>query len=128
VAYQSAIHICDSRSISIVLAAQRLQAGEDGIYVAGGVESISLVQKDPRDQIIAEDWLQERVPALYWPMLQTAENVAARYGISRDAQDRYGLQSQARAAAARSAGRFNSEIVPISTRMKVVDKATGIET
>ena len=127
-AHQSAIHICDSRSISIVLAAQRLQAGEDGIYVAGGVESISLVQKDPRDQIIAEDWLQERVPALYWPMLQTAENVAARYGISRDAQDRYGLQSQARAAAARSAGRFNSEIVPISTRMKVVDKATGIET
>jgi acetyl-CoA C-acetyltransferase len=118
---------CSSGLQTIALAAQRLQAGEDGIYVAGGVESISLVQKDPRDQIIAEDWLQEHVPAVYWPMLQTAENVAARYGISRDAQDCYGVQSQTRAAAASSAGRFNSEIVPISTRMKVVDKATGIE-
>ena len=118
---------CSSGLQTIALAAQRLQAGEDGIYVAGGVESISLVQKDPRDQIIAEDWLQEHVPAVYWPMLQTAENVAARYGISRDAQDCYGVQSQTRAAAASGAGRFNSEIVPISTRMKVVDKATGIE-
>src|SRR2546426_8704305 len=119
---------CSSGLQTIALAAQRIQAGEDGIYVAGGVESISLVQKkDWSDHIFPEEWLQQQVPALYWPMLQTAENVARRYGISREAQDRYGVQSQIRAAAARAAGRFKSEIAPITTRMKVVDKATGTE-
>ena len=119
---------CSSGLQTIALAAQRIQAGEDGIYVAGGVESISLVQKkDWSDHIFPEEWLQQQVPAIYWPMLQTAENVARRYGISREAQDRYGVQSQIRAAAARAAGRFKSEIAPITTRMKVVDKATGTE-
>ena len=119
---------CSSGLQTIALAAQRIQAGEDGIYVAGGVESISLVQKkDWSDHIFPEEWLQQQVPAIYWPMLQTAENVARRYGISREAQDRYGVQSQMRAAAARAAGRFKSEIAPISTRMKVVDKVTGAE-
>ncbi|SRR6266478_1103044 len=119
---------CSSGLQTIALAAQRIQAGEDGIYVAGGVESISLVQKkDWSDHIFPEEWLQQQVPAIYWPMLQTAETVARRYGISREAQDRYGVQSQIRAAAARAAGRFKSEIAPITTRMKVVDKATGTE-
>ena len=119
---------CSSGLQTIALAAQRIQAGEDGIYVAGGVESISLVQKkDWSDHIFPEEWLQQQVPAIYWPMLQTAENVARRYGISREAQDRYGVQSQIRAAAARAAGRFKSEIAPITTRKKVVDKATGTE-
>jgi acetyl-CoA C-acetyltransferase len=118
---------CSSGLQTIAIAAQRIQAGEDGIYVAGGVESISLVQKDWGQQFQAEDWLQQHVPAIYWPMLQTAENVARRYEISREAQDRYGVQSQLRAAAARAAGKFKREIVPISTRMKVVDKAKGTE-
>jgi acetyl-CoA C-acetyltransferase len=118
---------CSSGLQTIALAAQRIQAGEDGIYVAGGVESISLVQKDGGPHIQADDWLQQRVPAIYWPMLQTAENVARRYDISREAQDRYGVQSQLRAAAARAAGKFKREIAPIRTRMKVVDKATGSE-
>jgi acetyl-CoA C-acetyltransferase len=118
---------CSSGLQTIALAAQRIQAGEDGIYVAGGVESLSLVQKDWSHHIHPEEWLERHVPAIYWPMLQTAENVATRYGISREAQDRYGVQSQLRAAAARAGGRFESEIVPIQTRMKLVDKATGVE-
>jgi acetyl-CoA C-acetyltransferase len=118
---------CSSGLQAIALAAQRIQAGEDGIYVAGGLETISLVQKDWNQHFAAEDWLQQHVPALYWPMLQTAENVARRYGISREAQDLYATQSQSRAAAARAAGKFKSEIVPLRTRMKVVDKATGTE-
>jgi len=118
---------CSSGLQTIALAFLRIQAGEDGIYVAGGVESISLVQKEWSYHILPEEWLQQRVPAIYWPMLQTAENVARRYGISREAQDRYGVQSQLRAATARAAGRFKSEIAPISTRMKLVDKATGME-
>jgi acetyl-CoA C-acetyltransferase len=118
---------CSSGLQTIALAAQRIQAGENGIYVAGGVESISLVQKDWSHHIHPEAWLEAHQPALYWPMLQTAENVAKRYGISREAQDRYGAQSQQRAAAARAAGRFKAEIVPLVTRMKVVDKATRAE-
>lgn len=118
---------CSSGLQSIALAAQRIQAGDDGIFLAGGVESISLVQKDWGQHILADDWLQQHKPAIYWPMLQTAENVARRYRISREAQDRYGVQSQQRAAAARVAGRFKKEIAPISTRMKIVDKATGRE-
>src|SRR5437879_3854348 len=118
---------CSSGLQTIALAAERIQAGEDGIFVAGGVESISLVQKDWSQHILAEEWLAQNKPAIYWPMLQTAENVARRYGISREAQDRYGVQSQQRAAAARAAGRFKEEIVPIRTRMKVVDKNTGTE-
>src|SRR2546421_534061 len=118
---------CSSGMQTIALAAERIQAGEDGIFVAGGVESISLVQKDWSQHILAEEWLAQNKPAIYWPMLQTAENVARRYGISREAQDHYGVQSQQRAAAARATGRFKKEIVPIRTRMKVVDKNTGAE-
>ena len=118
---------CSSGLQTIAQAAERILAGEDGVYVAGGVESISLVQKDWIQHVLPEAWLQEHVPAIYWPMLQTAENVARRYGISREAQDRYGVQSQQRAAAARAAGRFRAEIVPLQTRMKVIDKTTRAE-
>jgi acetyl-CoA C-acetyltransferase len=86
-----------------------------------------LVQKDWGQHILADEWLAEKQPALYWPMLQTAENVARRYDISREAQDQYGAQSQQRATAARAAGRFRTEIAPLDVRMKVVDKATGVE-
>jgi acetyl-CoA C-acetyltransferase len=78
--------------------------------------------------MFTEDWLTKQKPEVYWPMLQTAEYVAKKYGIPREAQDRYGVQSQLRAAAAREAGKFKDEIVPIATRMKVVDKETGVET
>jgi len=77
--------------------------------------------------MFTEDWLTKHKPEIYWPMLQTAENVAKRYKIPREAQDRYGVQSQLRAAAAREAGKFNDEIVPIAAKMKVVDKNTGAE-
>jgi acetyl-CoA C-acetyltransferase len=118
---------CSSGLQTIALAAQRILSGEDAIFVAGGVESISLVQKDWGQHILADEWLAKQVPALYWPMLQTAENVARRYDISREAQDHYGAQSQQRATAARAAGRFSAEIAPLDVRMKVVDKATGVE-
>jgi acetyl-CoA C-acetyltransferase len=110
------------------MAAQRVIAGEAEIFVAGGVESISCVQNEANKHMIAEDWLKEHKPEIYWPMLATAENVAKRYKIGREAQDRYGVDSQLKAAKARAAGKFKDEIVPIATKMKVVDKNTGQET
>src|ERR1700722_7144144 len=80
---------CSSGLQTIALAAQRILSGEDAIFVAGGVESISLVQKDWGQHILADEWLAKQVPALYWPMLQTAENVARRYDISREAQEHH---------------------------------------
>ena len=92
---------CSSGLQTIALAAQRIMAGEGDLYVAGGVESISCVQNDHLNTFMAKEaWLDEHKPAIYWTMLQTAETVASRYGISREAQDRYGVQSQQRAAAA----------------------------
>jgi acetyl-CoA C-acetyltransferase len=117
---------CSSGLQTIALAAQRIMAGEGEIYVAGGVESISCVQNDRMNLFMAKEaWLDEHKPELYWTMLQTAETVAKRYRISREAQDRYGVQSQQRAAAALAAGRFNDEIVPIDVVMGASDKDTG---
>ena len=118
---------CSSGLQTIAIAAQRIIAGEGGIYAAGGVESISCVQNEMNTHMLSEAWLAANKPELYWPMLQTAEYVAKTYGISREQQDRYGVRSQQRAAAAREAGRFNDEIAPMTTTMKVVDKATGAE-
>ena len=118
---------CSSGLQTIAMAAQRILAGEGEIYVAGGVESISCVQNEMNKHVFTEDWLMQHKPEIYWPMLQTAENVARRYKIPREAQDRYGVQSQLRAAAAREAGKFNDEIVPITVKMKVVDKQTGAD-
>jgi len=119
---------CSSGLQTIALAAQRILTGEGEIYAAGGVESISLVQNEMNKHMFTEEWLTKNKPEIYWPMLQTAEYVAKKYGIPREAQDRYGVRSQLRAAAAREAGKFKDEIVPITTRMKVVDKETGVET
>ncbi len=115
---------CSSGLQSIALAAQRIMTGEGDVYVAGGVESISCVQNDINQKMLYEAWLQEHKPTLYWPMLQTAETVAARYGITRDRMDEYGAQSQQKAAAARDAGRFDAELVPMTTTMGVQDKET----
>jgi acetyl-CoA C-acetyltransferase len=119
---------CSSGLQSIALAAQRILADEGEVFVAGGVESISLVQNEMNKHHFQDDWLHRHAPETYWPMLQTAEYVARRYDIPRDKQDEFGVQSQNRAAQARKAGKFKDEIVPITTKMKVVDKHTGHET
>jgi acetyl-CoA C-acetyltransferase len=118
---------CSSGLQTIALAAQRIMTGEGDIYVAGGVESISCVQNEMNKHMFTEDWLMQHKPEIYWPMLQTAENVAKRYKIGREAQDRYGVQSQLRAAAAAAAGRTKDEIVPLAVKMKVIDKNTNVE-
>ncbi|CUI02940.1 acetyl-CoA C-acyltransferase [Massilia sp. P8910] len=117
---------CSSGLQTIALAAQRIIAGEGDIYAAGGVESISCVQQEMNQHMLADPWLKEHKPEIYWPMLQTAETVAKRYNIGRDRQDEYGVQSQQRAANAQAAGLFNAEIVPMTTTMGVADKASGM--
>ena len=116
---------CSSGLQTIVLAAQRIITGEADAIVAGGVESISCVQNEMNGHMRRETWLAEHKPAIYWSMLQTAETVAERYGVSRERQDAYGVRSQQRAAAAAAAGRFDDEIVPIDVTMSVTDKETG---
>ncbi|MBN3759056.1 acetyl-CoA C-acyltransferase [Paraburkholderia sp. Tr-20389] len=116
---------CSSGLQTIALAAQRVMVGEGDVYVAGGVESISCVQNEMNLHMLREGWLMEHKPEVYWSMLETAENVAKRYGISKDRQDEYGVQSQQRAAAAQEAGRFNDEIVPLTVLAGVADKASG---
>jgi acetyl-CoA C-acetyltransferase len=117
---------CSSGLQTIALAAQRIAAGEGEVFVAGGVESISCVQNDRMNLFMAKEaWLEEHKPAIYWSMLETAETVARRYHIPREAQDRYGVQSQQRAAAARAAGRFDAEIVPIDVTMGAADADSG---
>jgi acetyl-CoA C-acetyltransferase len=119
---------CSSGLQTIALAAQRILAGEGNVFVAGGVESISLVQNEMNKHHFQDEWLHRHKPETYWPMLQTAEYVARRYEIPREKQDEFGVQSQTRAAKARAEGKFKDEIVPITTKMKVVDKNTGQET
>jgi acetyl-CoA C-acetyltransferase len=119
---------CSSGLQTIALASQRILAGEGEVYVAGGVESISLVQNEMNKHHFQDEWLHRHHSEVYWPMLQTAEYVAKKYGISREKQDQFGARSQQKAAKARAEGRFKDEIVPITTKMKVVDKNTGIET
>ncbi|MGB9150712.1 MAG: beta-ketoacyl synthase N-terminal-like domain-containing protein, partial [Burkholderiales bacterium] len=105
---------CSSGLQTIATAANNIIAGEGDIYVAGGVESISLVQQEMNKSNFEDSWLKKNKPAIYWPMLATAENVAKRYNISREVQDRYGVESQLRAAKARAEGKFDDEIVPIT--------------
>ncbi len=119
---------CSSGLQTIALASQRILAGEGEVYVAGGIESISLVQNEMNKHHFQDEWLHRHKPETYWPMLQTAEYVARRYGIPREKQDEYGVQSQQRAAKARAEGKFKDEIAPLTTKMKVVDKNTGQET
>jgi acetyl-CoA C-acetyltransferase len=119
---------CSSGLQTIALASQRILAGEGDVYVAGGVESISMVQNEMNKHHFQDEWLHRHHAEIYWPMLQTAEYVAKKYGISREKQDEFGVRSQVRAAKARAEGKFKDEIVPITTKMKVVDKNTGTET
>src|SRR3954454_10746253 len=97
---------CSSGLQTIAFASQRILTGEGDVYAAGGVESISCVQNEMNKHMQSDEWIVEHKPELYWPMLQTAEFVSKKYGISREQQDRYGVASQRRATAAREAGRF----------------------
>ncbi len=116
---------CSSGLQAIALAAQRVIADEGDVFVAGGLESISCVQAEANRHMLTESWLLKNKPAVYHTMLQTAETVAARYGISRERQDEYGARSQQRACAAKAAGHFDAEIAPITVRMAGIDQAAG---
>ena len=116
---------CSSGLQSIALAAQRVMTEGAAVMVAGGLESISCVQNETNTHMLLDPWIREHKPTLYWSMLQTAETVAKRYHIPKQAQDEYGVRSQLRAAAAQEAGKFKDEIVPLTTVMGVADKATG---
>jgi acetyl-CoA C-acetyltransferase len=116
---------CSSGLQTIAMAAQRVIVDKVPVLVAGGVESISCVQNEMNQHMAQDDWLVRHKPAIYMPMLQTAEVVAKRYGIARERQDEFGVQSQQRAAAARAAGRFDAEIFPLTVRMQKADKETG---
>ena len=119
---------CSSGLNTIAMAAQQIMTDGTDIAVAGGVESISLVQMGGINlKHFTEEHLLQIKPALWMTMIETAEIVAQRYGISRERQDQYALQSQQRTAAAQAAGKYQDEIVPLATKMKKLDKATGVE-
>jgi acetyl-CoA C-acetyltransferase len=117
---------CSSGLQTIALAAQRIIAGEADVFVAGGVESISCVQNEMNKHMLADPWLVKNKPEIYWNMLQTAEQVAKRYNISRDAMDEYGAISQQKATAGLAAGLFAAEIAPITVTAGVADPVMGL--
>ena len=118
---------CSSGLMALSIIANQVRSGEIEIGVAGGVESVSLVQT-PQMNVdrLVDPWIEARRPDVYMTMLETAEIVAARYGVSRLAQDEYAVESHRRTAAAQAEGRFAAEIVPLSTVMKVKDRETGV--
>ncbi|MEZ5854221.1 MAG: acetyl-CoA C-acyltransferase [Hyphomicrobiaceae bacterium] len=121
---------CSSGLQTIAMAAQRIRSDDAGIIVAGGLESISLVQSNQNVLGAKDEWIAEHVPAIYWPMIQTADNVAKRYNVSRETQDAYALESQRRTAAAQQARKFDDEIVPLTAEKYLYDKegkVTGTE-
>ncbi|MDZ7590911.1 MAG: acetyl-CoA C-acyltransferase [Rubrivivax sp.] len=117
---------CSSGLQTIALAAQRIIAGEADVFVAGGVESISCVQQEMNQHMLLDPALQKMKPEIYWSMLQTAENVAKRYGIAKERMDHYGAGSQQKACAAQEAGLFKDEIVPVTVTAGVADAVLGL--
>jgi acetyl-CoA C-acetyltransferase len=116
---------CASGLMAIATAAKEIIVDNMDVAVAGGLESISLVQNDKMNTFRAADpWLKQHRPDIYMSMLETAEIVADRYNVSRDAQDEYAYQSQMRTATAQQAGKFDDEIAPMTTVMKVMNKET----
>ncbi|MFL6549754.1 MAG: acetyl-CoA C-acyltransferase [Povalibacter sp.] len=117
---------CSSGLMAIATAAKQIITDGMQVAVAGGVESISLVQNEKMNRFRGADpWLVKNLPQIYMTMIETAEIVAERYGVSRDAQDEYALQSQQRTAQAQAEGRYEKEIAPLTSMMTVVDKQTG---
>ncbi len=119
---------CSSGLQTIAMAAQRVIAGEGDVFAAGGVESISCVQNEMNKHMLSDPWLVQHKPEIYWSMLQTAEQVAKRYKISRERMDQYGAASQQKACAAQEAGKFNDEIAPITVMAGVADAQLGLRT
>jgi acetyl-CoA C-acetyltransferase len=119
---------CSSGLQTIATAAQRIIAGEGDVYVAGGVESISCVQQEMNQHMLMDLALNKKKPEIYWNMLQTAEHVAKKYNIGREAMDEYGTRSQQRAFAAQSAGLFDAEIAAITVKAGIADKVMGLMT
>ena len=117
---------CSSGLQAIAFAGQRIRSGEGGIYVAGGVETVSLVDPHRNTFRAKDEWLADYIPEIYWPMIRTGDIVAQRYGITRRAQDEYSVESQRRTAEAQAAGRFDQEIVPITAVKNLVDKSGAI--
>jgi|SRR5579863_80049 len=122
---QTVSRYCASGLDAIASAAKRVVVDNAEVIVAGGVESISMVQNDLNLHFFAEEWLLRHAPDLYEPMLYTADFVAKKYGVSRERQDEYALQSQQRTAMAQTAGRFDAEIVPLRSWKYVQDRETG---
>jgi len=118
---------CSSGLQTIAFAAQRIRAGEGGIYVAGGVETVSLVDPHRNSFRTKDEWLLEHKPELYMAMNLTGDIVARRYGVSREAQDEFAVTSQSRTATAQEQGWFDQEIVPITTVRNIVDKALAVQ-
>ena len=117
---------CSSGLMAIATAAKSVMVDDVPMVVAGGVESISLIQNEHSNKFRARDpWIMEIKPETYMAMLDTAEVVAQRYHISREAQDEYAMESQNRTAAAQVAGRFDDEIIPVTTKMAVMDRTTN---
>ena len=117
---------CSSGLQTIAMASQRVIAGEGEVYAAGGVESISCVQQEMNLHMFKDPALEARKPEIYWNMMQTAEQVAKRYKISRERQDRYGAESQQKACAAQERGAFDAEIAPITVMAGVADAQLGL--
>jgi len=116
---------CSSGLQAVAIAANRVVCDGVPVAVAGGLENISLVQTTLNRHMYKDAWLEDHVPDVYMPMIETADIVAARYGVSREAQDEYALESQRRTAAGQQAGRFDQEIVPLPSVMMITDKATN---
>ncbi len=117
---------CSSGLQTIAMAAQRIIANEGDVFVAGGVESISCVQQEMNMHMFQDSWLKEHKPEIYWPMLQTAEQVAQRYKVAKERMDRYGAESQQKACAAQEQGLFKDEIVPVTVTAGVADAVMGL--
>lgn len=115
---------CASGMMAIATASKQVVQDGMDVVIGAGVESISTVQT-PDMRVNRDPWLKEHKPEIYMSMLETAETVAARYGVTREAQDAYGAQSQARTHEAQQAGRFDAEIVPMDAIMKIQNKETG---
>jgi acetyl-CoA C-acetyltransferase len=117
---------CSSGLQTIAMAAQRVIAGEGDVFVAGGVESISCVQQEMNQHMLLDPDLKDMKPEIYWSMLQTAEQVAKRYKVSKERMDHYGAGSQQKACAAQEAGRFNDEMVSVTVMAGVADPVMGL--
>ena len=114
---------CSSGLQTIAMAANRIKSDEADLLVAGGLDSISLCQNDRSNSYkTREDWIVRHKPELYWAMIETADTVAKRYGVSREAQDEYALESQRRTASAQQGGRFDAEIAPLPAVKQMLDK------